>query len=171
MMTTAMPVSSTSLPKQQAWRRFITAHGVVFQKLDAELKAAGQVSYDWYDVLMAIHEAEERQLKMSQLAEFTLLSQSGMTRRVHRMEAAGLIERHADPEDGRSVIVTLTASGQEAIRNAWAVYEQFIASVFESSLSEQEAQVLWNVFDRIIQKSVNPEHPQRKTGTMTEQPQ
>jgi DNA-binding MarR family transcriptional regulator len=44
-----------------------------------------------------------------------MLTSSGTTKRLDRLERAGLVERTADPDDRRGVIITLTAAGHELI--------------------------------------------------------
>jgi DNA-binding MarR family transcriptional regulator len=54
------------------------------------------------------------------LAASALVTTGAMTTRLHRLERAGLIERHPDPADGRAVRVQLTAAGQDRARAALA---------------------------------------------------
>lgn len=59
-------------------------------------------------------------LTPSQLAEDLLLTSGGMTVRLNRLQAAGLIERQPNPRDGRGVLVHLTSAGQDLARDALA---------------------------------------------------
>jgi DNA-binding MarR family transcriptional regulator len=60
----------------------------------------------------------EGPLTPSQLAEDLLLTSGGMTVRLNRLQAAGLIERQPNPRDGRGVLVRLTPAGEELARDA-----------------------------------------------------
>ncbi|MCZ4069069.1 MarR family transcriptional regulator [Microbacterium sp. H37-C3] len=58
--------------------------------------------------------------RVSDLAEWQRVSQPTMTTLVRRMEAEGLVERAADPEDGRASLVSITEEGRrqfEAFRS------------------------------------------------------
>ncbi len=54
----------------------------------------------------------------SELAESLLLTSGGMTVRLNRLQAAGLVERHPNPHDGRGVLVHLTPTGSDLARDA-----------------------------------------------------
>ena len=56
----------------------------------------------------------------SELAEDLLLTSGGMTVRLNRLQAAGLIERHPNPRDGRGVLVYLTKTGADLVADAFA---------------------------------------------------
>lgn len=55
--------------------------------------------------------AREKSLRIGELSEIEGLNATMTSRLVGKLEAAGLILRAADPEDRRSVIVTITAAG------------------------------------------------------------
>jgi DNA-binding MarR family transcriptional regulator len=55
----------------------------------------------------------------SQLSERLMMSRAGMTSRLDRLEAAGLVERRLDPADRRSFRVGLTDKGRAAIDAAF----------------------------------------------------
>lgn len=63
-------------------------------------------------------------LTPSQLAEDLLLTSGGMTVRLNRLQAAGLIERRPNPSDGRGVLVHLTPAGNDLARDALATLLQ-----------------------------------------------
>ena len=55
--------------------------------------------------------------RLTALAEREAVSQPAMTGLVSRLQAAGLVERRADPSDGRAVLVELTAMGRTLIQD------------------------------------------------------
>ena len=91
-------------PGIEAWRTFLCAHAAVMRRLEAELEAAGHVSLGDYDVLINLATAPGGKLRMSELADYVLLSRSGMTRRIDRLESAGLVRRDECAADRRGVV-------------------------------------------------------------------
>ena len=68
--------------------------------------------WEW-DVLSALRRAGEPfQLSPKQLLQQTLVSSGTMTNRIDRLVGRRLVRRSADPDDGRSVLVTLTDDGR-----------------------------------------------------------
>jgi DNA-binding MarR family transcriptional regulator len=73
----------------------------------------------WFDLLAALRRAgAPYERNPTQLMRATLLSSSGMTKRLDRMEAAALIERRPDPHDRRGTLVRLTGRGKRVINRA-----------------------------------------------------
>jgi DNA-binding MarR family transcriptional regulator len=73
----------------------------------------------WFDLLAALRRAgAPYELNPTQLRRATLLSSSGMTKRLDRMEAAGLIKRRPDRHDRRGTLVRLTRRGKSVIDKA-----------------------------------------------------
>ena len=129
---------------KEAWIAFYVAHGVLSKKIDARLVQAGVVTLDIYDVLLTLEMAENQRLKMSELADRVLVTRSGMTRMVDRLEGAGLIERQSFPGDRRSLFAVLTPKGLAERERAWPVYEKAIADLFAVHVSEEQAITLSN---------------------------
>ena len=70
----------------------------------------------WHDVLATLRRTgPPYQLRPSDFTGSLMLTSSGTTKRLDRLERAGLIERAPDPDDRRGVIVTLTDAGHELI--------------------------------------------------------
>src|SRR3954471_22091839 len=76
-----------------AWRGFLRVHSALVKALDAELLQAHGLPLSSYEVLINLEAAPGHRRRMSELAESVLLSRSGMTRLVDRLEREGLIER------------------------------------------------------------------------------
>jgi DNA-binding MarR family transcriptional regulator len=73
----------------------------------------------WFDLLAALRRAgSPYELKPTELMRATLISSGGMTKRLDRLEEAGLVERRPDPDDRRGTLVRLTRRGRTAIDRA-----------------------------------------------------
>lgn len=102
----------------RAWRAFLEAHARVVDALERELRQEEDLPLAFYDVLVQLNEAPERRRRMQELAEAVLLSKSGVTRLVDRMEAAGLVAREPCADDRRVTWAVLTDAGFERLRVA-----------------------------------------------------
>lgn len=141
----------TPLPEIQleAWRRHYVAFWRTLARIEADLAAAGLPSLSWYDALYQLYLVPARRLRMSELARSAILSRSGLTRLVDRLEEQGLIVRRACPSDGRGQDVELTAAGLALLRRMWRVYREGIARHFAVHLRPGEAGQVAAIFARI----------------------
>jgi DNA-binding MarR family transcriptional regulator len=119
-----------------AWRAFLRGHSLMLRQIDEDLAKAGLPPLGWYDVLWALYEAPEQHLRPSELADAIVLSRSGLSRLVDRIEEAGLVGRRACPGDRRAVHVELTEEGSEMLEKMWPVYARGIADHFLPALGE-----------------------------------
>jgi DNA-binding MarR family transcriptional regulator len=132
-----------------AWRSFLMAHAALVNQIERALLEAGVVPLSWYDVLFALYEAPERRLRMSELASAIVLSRSGLTRLVDRLEAEGLLARERLASDRRGAFAVLTEKGVEAMRRAWPVYARGIQEHFARFLNDEEARIVTKIFRRM----------------------
>ena len=132
-----------------SWRAFLVAHAATVGAIERELAAEGVVPLTWYDVLVALWEAPDHRLRLHELAREVVLSRSGLTRLVDRLEAAGLLRREACPDDRRGAYAVLTHEGRGGQLRAWPVYARGIATHFADHLSEEEAATLADALGRI----------------------
>src|SRR5215469_15787215 len=95
-------------PVVAAWRGLLVAHSTLVPAVEGDLRAAGQVPLSWYDVLLELHAAPGRKLRMSELGQRAVLSRTRVSRVVDELVAAGLTERQPDATDGRSSFASLT---------------------------------------------------------------
>src|SRR6266481_5655895 len=136
-----------------AWRAFLKAHALLVERIDHDLVAARQLPLSWYDVLIELYEAPERRLRMHEVAERVVLSRSGLTRLVDRLEADGLLTRDRSGTDRRGAYAVITEQGIAAMRQAWPVYARGIIKYFAQWLTREEAQLLGSALGRILQAS------------------
>jgi DNA-binding MarR family transcriptional regulator len=119
-----------------AWRAFLSAHARITRAINADLLAAGLPDLSWYDALWALHEAPDRRLRVNELADAVVLSPTGMSRFVDRLERDGLVRREAVPGDRRALHVVLTDAGAGLLRRMWPVYSAGIATHFVPALAD-----------------------------------
>jgi DNA-binding MarR family transcriptional regulator len=132
-----------------AWRAFLTAHATVIRNIEENLAHAQRVPLSSYDVLLTLSEAPERRLRMHEIAERVVLSRSGLTRLIDRLEKEGFLYRERCGEDRRGAYAVLSDTGIEALRLAWPVYAQGIQKNFASLLDDEEVRVLTKALERV----------------------
>lgn len=91
-------------------------HALATKAIEAALQARLPGGIGEFDVLAALRRAGKPfTLPPSELARALMLSPAGMTSRLDRLEAQGLIARKADPKDRRSMLAVLTEQGRAVI--------------------------------------------------------
>ena len=139
-----------------AWRGFIEAHSRVLERLSKELLDEVELPMTWYDVLVQLSEADEHRLRMQDLADRVLLSQSGVTRLVDRMVRAGLVARARCSEDGRGMFALLTDQGLETLRRTYPTHLRGVQQWFADVLTTEETEVLARALSRVADNARPP---------------
>lgn len=139
-----------------AWRAFLEAHAQITDVLARELRDEEDLPLAWYDVLVHLSEAPGQQLRMQELADAILLSKSGLTRLVDRMQTAGLVEREACPSDKRGTFARLTDQGLAALEDAAPTHVRGVEQHFASLLDDEEAAVLQRLLRRLVEANRTP---------------
>ena len=132
-----------------AWRALITANARVLEKIERALAEAELPPLGWYDVLLELSGSADGRLRMHELARAVVLSRSGLTRLVDRLEGAGLLRREPDPADRRGSYAAITEDGREVLRRMWPVYAAGIAEHFGRHLTDEEARVVASTLGRV----------------------
>nr|WP_308251903.1 MarR family transcriptional regulator [Pseudonocardia sp. KRD291] len=125
-----------------SWRSFLRAHATITKALEAELETEQQLSLAAYDVLVQLSEAPAHRLRMTELADAVLLSRSGVTRLVDRLERLGLVARCRVADDGRGVAAELSADGLSRLRGASVTHLRGIRAHFADVLDESDLTAL-----------------------------
>ena len=130
----------TSLDDRElrVWQALLHAHHDVVERLDAELREEHGLTFGSYDVLLRLARAPGRCLRMTDLAERVLMSPSGLTRMVDRLEAQGLVQRERFDGDARVMLARLTDRGRQVLRKAAATHVRGIRQHFTAKLSQDQ---------------------------------
>lgn len=152
MDTTSSP-TRTTLPSAHlaAWRTFLEAHARTVDVLARELREDEGLALAWYDVLVHLNEAPGGRLRMQELAEAVLLSKSGLTRLIDRMERDGLVTRMACPSDRRGTFAELTPVGLARLRDAAPRHLQGVREHFADHFDEADARTLQRLLSRLAE--------------------
>jgi len=123
--------------QRDAWYGLLRTHADLVRALDRELQEACGISFGDYDVLVTLANGPAEGMRMGQLAEAIVLSPSGVTRVVARLERAGLVERRA--ENQRIVRAVLTARGRDRLEEAAPIHLDGIRRRFLAPLGDGAA--------------------------------
>jgi DNA-binding MarR family transcriptional regulator len=132
-----------------AWGALIRAHTRLFAQLDAELVADHGLSLADYEVLVQLSAAPGGVRRMAELAQASLVSPSGLTRRVDGLQAKGLVCRRSCPSDGRGSLAALTDEGRRRLAEAAPTHARGVRSHLIDKLSPAELAVMAAALERV----------------------
>lgn len=150
---TAPTIRKSARPNAEqlaAWRMFLRAHASLTRRLEADLLFEHQLPLASYDVLVQLVEAPERRLRMTELADKVLLSRSGLTRLVDRLEREGLVRREACETDARGLFAVLTNEGFDRLRTAAPTHLRGIEDYVVSRFDDAELAALGALLGRLL---------------------
>jgi DNA-binding MarR family transcriptional regulator len=84
------------------------------------------------------HLEREGPASVSELAASQRMRPQSMAQTVKELEAAGMVSRRPDPDDGRRAIIELTPVGREAIAESRAAREDWLGATLERELDAAE---------------------------------
>ena len=145
MDTTAKP------PQMEAWEAVIRTVGSLLKTFETELQDAVGLPLPWYDVLVQLSSAPDGRLRMQALADSVVLSRSGLTRLIDRMEKADLVEREHCTDDRRGYYAVLTEEGRRVFLGAKPVHERGIFEHFTRHLDDGDARAVVAAFTKVRQ--------------------
>jgi DNA-binding MarR family transcriptional regulator len=132
-----------------AWRGFLLSHAAITRELDADLVARHGLTSRDYEVLLFLAQEPERRLAMSELAERTMLTRSGVTRLVDGLCQIDLLERVSCPSDLRVSYAQLTDEGYKRLVEAGRTHAEGIRNAFLRHFSEEEQAQLAELLGRL----------------------
>ena len=147
-----------------AWRGMLRVHAALVKALDSELETTHGVPLSSYEVLISLKAAPERKLRMADLAERTLLSRSGMTRLVDRLERDGLLVREQCPVDARGCYAVLTEEGRAFLERARPTHLAGVRERFLRHFGEDELALLAGAWEKVLPGAAG-EGPERSPDT------
>ena len=144
------PDDQLSRRELAAWSGLLRTHARVLAELDAELEAAHGLAVPEYEVLLVLSRNGDNHLRMSELADAVLLTRSGMTRLVDRLERQGLVRRERCAADGRGTYAVITPEGAERFAEARPTHIAGVRRLFLDPLKKKDQRALGEAFDAVL---------------------
>jgi DNA-binding MarR family transcriptional regulator len=132
-----------------AWRGLLRVHADMTKALDAELMRKHRLPLSSYEVLLFLANSPGGRLRMSELADGVLLSRSGLTRLVDRMERDGLLHRERCEQDQRGWFAEITGEGRELFARARNTHLDGVRERFLGHLTRDEQRTLAALWEKV----------------------
>jgi DNA-binding MarR family transcriptional regulator len=136
-------------PRLRAWRSLMELHMQLISLFDTEFREQCDIDLSTYDTLLHVYEAGPEGIRMTDLSEVLVVSKSGLTSIVDRLEKRGLLRRIPDADDRRAIRIAITDSGYDLFRSAAKVHMTSVEANFSNYVTEDEAELIIDIVDRI----------------------
>jgi DNA-binding MarR family transcriptional regulator len=127
----------------------LRAHAELTRALDAELTREHDLPLSSYEVLLFLGDSDDGRMRMSELADSVLLSRSGLTRLVDRLERQGLLRRERCASDARGLFAEITDEGRAAFAEARKTHLDGVRRLFLDRFSRDELRTLGGFWEKI----------------------
>ena len=144
------PLADLSHEEFAIWAGFLHTHAVLVRDLDADLRAAYGLPLTDFEILLWLANRPCEGMRMAVLADTVLLSPSGLSRAVERLEARGLVQRIPCTDDRRGSYAALTEPGIDLVRIAGVTHAAGIRRRFLDRLTPGEMRSLQAIWDRLL---------------------
>ncbi|MDR7276493.1 MarR family winged helix-turn-helix transcriptional regulator [Catenuloplanes atrovinosus] len=141
--------------EEAAWRAIARVATFLPRIIDAELLRLTNLTLSEYLVLMLLSEAPGRSLRMSELADGILISFSGLTRLVERLERENMVERIRAETDGRGQRAVLTDTGLARLEAAWPGHLASVRRVVIDHLAGLDLPALAAALNAIVDENAS----------------
>jgi DNA-binding MarR family transcriptional regulator len=127
----------------------LRAHAELTRELDAQLAREHKLPLSSYEVLLYLADAPDGRMRMAELADSVLLSRSGLTRLVDRLEREGLLKRKRCESDARGYFAEITPKGRRLFDAARRTHLDGVRDLFLSRFSRDELRALGALWQKL----------------------
>jgi DNA-binding MarR family transcriptional regulator len=132
------------------WQSFLAAHRLIVEQLADEMVREHQLPLEWFDVLVHLADLPGMRSRQKELRDRMLLSESGVSRLLVRMEKAGVIARTTADDDRRGMEIAVTDAGRVALLAAIESHLDLVASLFTDRLTTTDRTALNRVLAKLL---------------------
>ena len=137
-------------PEAVAWSAFLKVHVALARGLDADLRAEHGLPLADFEILSLLNRESCQPVRMAALADSALLSPSGLSRAIERLEARNLVRRDRCPDDRRGTLALLTETGARLVEAASVTHASAIRRRFLDRLSPEQLSTLAEAFGSVL---------------------
>lgn len=135
--------------EQAAWGGLLGMYGRLVRRIDSDLQDHARITHVEFEALLRLSWAAGHRLRIQELAADSVLSRSGMSRVVERLERAGLVTREGAAEDRRGAYAVLTDAGRDRLRSALRAHVAFVRQNFVDLFSPAELEQMAGFWRRV----------------------
>ncbi len=133
-----------------AWGGLLDVHGRLMRVIEADLQERVRISHPEFEVLLRLSWADGRRMRIQDLAAQSVLTRSGVSRLVERLERVSLVAREAAPEDRRGAYAVLTDRGAATLDEALVGHARLVRSTFLSRFTRAELATMAAFWRRLL---------------------
>ena len=149
-MTQQTDDTALSPAELAAWRGMLRVQASLLRAMDADLSTAHGIGLRSYEVLLHLGDAPRERLRMSELSDSVLLSASGVSRLVDRLERDGLVRRERCTEDGRGYWAVLSGDGRAKLDEARPTHLASVHRLFLDHFCDADLARLAGYWERVL---------------------
>ena len=135
--------------EQAAWGGLLGMYGRMARLIDADLLEHSKISHVEFEVLLRLSWDTNQRMRIQDLAARSVLTRSGVSRVVERLEKAGLVFREEASEDRRGAYAVMTEAGAARLKTALSAHVAFVRQNFIDLFSEQELEQMAGFWKRV----------------------
>jgi len=136
--------------EQRVWRSYQAAASMLSAHLEGQLQHDAGMPPSYYEVLVALSEADGRRMRMSELASARDSSRSRLSHAVSRLEAKGWVRRESCPTDKRGSWAVLTDAGFAALAEAAPGHVEAVREALFDQLTPEQVRQLGEIADAVV---------------------
>ena len=138
--------------EQRAWRAYLAMQNRLQARLNRQLQSDADVSLADFDVLVALTDRPDVQVRVLELAEALQWEKSRLSHHLARMQRRGLIERQECLDDGRGAFVVLTDEGRLAIERAAPAHVDTVRALVFDGLDPDQVDTFADIAESVLNR-------------------
>jgi DNA-binding MarR family transcriptional regulator len=136
--------------ERETWLAFIFATRLFWEEVERDLQRDAQLPFGYYEILVMLSSAQDRTMRMSELATATQSSRSRLSHAVARLEAEDWVRREDCPTDRRGALAVLTVEGFAALEAAAPSHVESVRQHLFDQLTRAQQDSLREICDRLL---------------------
>ncbi len=136
--------------QQQTWRTYLAMNAALNARIERDLQQAAGMPHAYYLILAMLSEAPGRSLRMNQLAEIVLASQSRLSHAVARLEDHGWVRREQAAGDRRGQVAILTDAGHQRLVEVAPSHAETVRSTMFDALSNEQVDAFGTICETVL---------------------
>ena len=138
--------------EQRIWRAYLNSHRLLLDAIDAQLRRDFGMPHAYYEIMVRLSEAENRTLRMAELAELTRVSASRLSHAIARLEERGWVRRQECQTDRRGQLAVLTDEGFAVLTAAAPGHVEAVRTALFDSLDADQIRNLGEISEILARR-------------------